>query len=443
MRSYQTAILEAELLASPSESVVTFLRERAKTDRFSRMRDYVDKELEAALIGRRIPLVTLALARYGEHTETLRALFQDAAPDSGLQLAILTNTVAASDYFSGFPASLFGGNQGLIKWLNGASDAQLSALFSNPNLQSTFLRDLLDAEKEWAEVDSERLARIAMLIGSNERMRTPYDDDDKNMDGYADYIYNAVFTSAWKLAERVPTNIKWAVSLSTLYERLEGTGHSIDKPLELAQRWVPQPEDAEILKLEAEDLGRGWLSNYSGVRKGLARLALKKDRKILDTLLASDDPAFRSAAYASAALSADQLKAAYEKDGELFYNMVMHNHGIWQNPVARAALRDVAWDVVKNDKHSDLSAANIYNSIRDDLAGKHPDWFKEDEDIDRPEPADLPATKGDVQQLGEAIEGSQSGLQSLGRAITAVNSRLGWVWWFSLGALVMAVFRHF
>lgn len=441
MRSYETVILEAELMSSPSETVVSFLRERAKVDRYSRMNDNVDKELEAALLGRRIPLVTLALAKYAQHIETLRMLYQEAPADSGVQLATLTNTVAAGDYFTGFPASLLGGNEGLIEWLGKASGMQLSALFNNPKLHSTFLRDLLEGDKEWAAVDLDRLAHVTMLLASNERMRTPY--DDTHMDGYAEYTHDSVFNAAWKLAERVPNNIKWAVALSSLYERLEATAFSIEKPLEVAQRWVPQPDDKENLEREAEDIRRGWLSNYSGVRKGLARLALKKDHKLLAALLVSEDPAQRAAAYSSAALSADQLKDAYAKDGELVFNMAMHNHGIWRNPTSRAGLREIAWDVVKNDKHSDLSAANIYNSIRDDLAKKHPEWFADDEDFATPEPADEPATKSDIQQLGEAVAESRQGFETLGNALVAVNSRLGWVWWFALGGLVVGLWRHF
>lgn len=439
MRSCQTVILEAELMSSPSEAVVSFLRERAKTDRHSRMNDDVDSDLEAALLTRHVPLVTLALAKYGQHIETLRALYQDAPADSGLQLATLTNTVAAGDYFTGFPASLIGGDAKLIEWIGSTSDMQLSALFGNPKLQDTFLANLLEGRKEWAAVNMERLAHITMLLANNERMRTPY--ADKHMDGYAEYSHGSVSNAAWGLAERAPTTNKWAMALSSLYDRLLPDAFSIKEPLLLVPRWIPT--EKESIEREAHDLERGWVSDYAGVRKGLARLALAKNFKLLHDLLASDDVALRSAAYAAAPLTADQLNSAYEKDGELVFNMAMHNHGIWRNRESRTVLREVAWDVVKNDRNSDLMAANVYNSIRDDLAKQHPEWFKEDDDVPTPEPIDEPATKSDVQQLGEAIAGSHPGFQTLGQALVAVNARLGWVWWFSLGALVTSLWRHF
>jgi len=123
------------------------------------------------------------------------------------------------------------------------------------------------------------------------------------------------------------------------------------------------------------------------------------------------------------------------------FNMAMHNRAIWKSPASRATLHEIAWAVVKKDKHSDLAAANIYNSIRDDLAKKHPTWFKEDDDFQL-EPSDEPATKGDVQQLAGHISDSHQAFQLLGQSQRALNERLGWVWWFSLGALVASLWKH-
>ncbi|MNP22305.1 hypothetical protein D3C76_1149700 [compost metagenome] len=105
----------------------------------------------------------------------------------------------------------------------------------------------------------------------------------------------------------------------------------------------------------------------------------------------------------------------------------------------------IAWAVVSADKHSDLLAANIFNSIRSDFVKKHPDWFKDEEDF-RPEleASDEPATKADVQTLSEML--SQPGfgqtLEQLRQSMGAIHSRLGWVWWVSLGALAASLWRH-
>lgn len=114
------------------------------------------------------------------------------------------------------------------------------------------------------------------------------------MDGYAEYSHGSVFNAAWKLAERMPVNERWSRALCLLYDRMQTDAVSIDKPLELAARWHPDPGNVELIEKEAKELERGWLPSYQGVRKGLARLALHNDSKLLASLLASDDPAFRS-----------------------------------------------------------------------------------------------------------------------------------------------------
>lgn len=240
-------------------------------------------------------------------------------------------------------------------------------------------------------------------------------------------------------------SVPWAMALNWLYDRMEAKAFSIEKPLELAARWHPEPSDTDAVAQEAKDMEGGWLSHYQGVRKGLARLALSKDSKLLTTLLASDDPAFRSAAYSDGAITPEQLSAAYERDGELVFNQAMHNHKIWRSSAGRDALKAVAWSVVDNDKHSDLMAANIFNGIRSDLAKKHPDWFKDEEDF-RPEmeASDEPATKADLQALSEMLAQPSTGqaMEQLRQSLNKLNSRLGWVWWFALGALVASIWRN-
>src|SRR5205814_6540626 len=123
---------------------------------------------------------------------------------------------------------------------------------------------------------------------------------------------------------------------------------------------------------EAEENAKGWLLNRQRVRKGLGRLALHKDSKLLDALLTNDDIALRCSAYASGSLKPDQLTAAYQRDGELMFNEAVHNLCLWRAADTRAALREIAWAVVGNDKHSDLLAANVYNGISKDMGERIP-----------------------------------------------------------------------
>jgi hypothetical protein len=108
------------------------------------------------------------------------------------------------------------------------------------------------------------------------------------------------------------------------------------------------------------------------------------------------------------------LSSAYQRDGELMFDMAVHNLWFWRAADTRAALKEIAWAVVNNDKHSDLLAANIYNSIRKDMQRKYPDWFRDEED---PEPvidaSEAPATKANIAALAE-----------LSRSVRRIDRRL-------------------
>ena len=109
----------------------------------------------------------------------------------------------------------------------------------------------------------------------------------------------------------------------------------------------------------------------------------------------------------------------------------------------------------------------------------HPEWF-----LDEGEPDKRPATKEDINSLperlkpemiqvieslatktdmllltetlrkpsndeaferlaNETVPGAVDLLNELKRSIVAIKGRIGWIWWFSLGALVAASVRHF
>jgi hypothetical protein len=268
VRNYKTVIQEAELLASPPVVVAEFLKTRAAQTNDERRDDGVDEEFEAALHGRNDPLINLALARYGQFNASVLPLFKGGEPSSAIRLAVLANTVLGGQFFSRLPVALFGSPEQTAVWLATAPDAEISALFSNPKLDDSFLRDLLEGSRPWDSIPEERLAVFVESLVRNERMRTPY--DDSFMDGYSEYSYGSVFNAAWMLAERMPVNERWSRALCWLYDRMQTDAVSINKPLELAARWHPDPGNVELIEKEAKELERGWLSNYQGVRKGLA-----------------------------------------------------------------------------------------------------------------------------------------------------------------------------
>ncbi|MET3109470.1 hypothetical protein AAKU58_004327 [Oxalobacteraceae bacterium GrIS 1.18] len=442
MRGHKTLIQEAEALAMAPAAAYDFLQKRSKQTKDEARYDAFDDEAEAALLARKDPLTNLGLAQFCRNMETAKALFEGAPPDSPVRLAVLTNTSLTGAIFRPLPVGLFPDHESAGTWIGKASYNELQALFENPSLADSFLRDILERPKPWQFLDDDRLATIVGILVKNPRMRTPREDD--YMDGYAEYSYGAVFNAAWKLAETVEPDDRWSMALGWLYDQMQTDAFSIKEPMAILSRWRADPSNQEAVEEEAKENTSGWLSNKQRVRKGLARLALSKSSKLLPELLASEDIALRCAAYACGKITPEQAGAGYEKDGETFYNEAMHNLALWRTDAGRQALKTIAWSVVNNDKHSDLSAANIYNSIEKDKRKAHPDWFKDsDEAGSEMEQGDGPATKGDLLLLAARLEQPTANLvQQLGQAISKLNSRVGWVWWFSLGALVASL-RHF
>lgn len=414
------------------EGVMAFLAERAsKVDGDLRWNDTVHEIVESALVERREPLIDLALARYGRYAKTVTGLFRKHPPSSAIRLAVLSNRVAPADMLSSFPVPLFGGEQQVLAWVRDAPEDELIALFDNPNVGDRFLLDVLSAQGEWEQVGTDRLATIVQALHRNSRMWTPY--DDSYMDGFADYQHHAVFDAAWSLAERMPVTPLWAASLQYLFAKLEPKSFSVKTPLEVAERWRPDPTNGEALQRENEASSAGYLSEYQRVRKGLAHLALAGKASSLPMLLSHDDLAFRAAAYHYGNLSPEQLRAAYERDGELAFTEAVDNEHLWRTREARESLREVAWDVTKHDKHSDLLAANIFNGREEHYRKMRPDWFTDEHSVEGEPNSDseAPATKADLAQLFAAISQLDSN-QRLGLALDKLNKRMGWIFWFSL-----------
>jgi hypothetical protein len=375
MRGYKSIIQEAELLAMSPEAVAEFLKKRAKQSVDELDQDPVDEEAEVALRGRSNPLIDLALARYSRCMETLRPIFQSSQSCSAVRLAVLSNGTRWPAY-THFPVELFrertrDAREQTAAWLAEAPNEELCALFENPWIDADFLSDILERSKPWDALSDERLMFIITILGHNERMWTPREDF---VDGSESARYNAVFDSAWKLAESVEPSDRWARSLSYLYDRLEPHAFSIKEPLSLVNRWRPEPSNSKLLEEEAKENMRGNLSDYQGVRRGLAKLALRSNPNLLPELMASDDPGLRAAAYADGRLTPEQLLTASEREGRLVFDQAIRNRNLWlwRTAAGREALGKVAQGTDSEDWYWPL-----YKNIWANLAKEHPDWFKD------------------------------------------------------------------
>lgn len=446
VRHYQAVVNQEWLLASSSQEVVRFLEKRASQPNDIRFEKDADEKLEVALFERNDPLIMLALARYAAYSKVVSQIFASAsgsdARSKALRLSALSNEKMGGHSFTELPNGLFKDRSSLLSYLACADLEEISVLFQNRTIDDAFLRNFLEGKESWECMSEEhRMAAVAALL-YNERLVTPY--DRTFMDGYAEYNYGAVFDAVWKLSERLPVTREWAARLCWLFDKVLTDAFSMEKPLEVAQRWKPDASDQKAIEKETEENGRGYLSIYQGVRKGLGMLALSKSSPLLADLMASDDPAFRCAAYRAGNLSPEQISAAYDRDGELFFNEAVDNANLWQRLATREALHGAAWAIVHHDRHSDLMAANIFNGVKERMAKEHPDWFKDEGYQPGIAAGDKQVTQDDLNQATNAIVSSTAtAFEQFRQAVVAMQKRIGWIWWFSLGVAVGSLWEHF
>ncbi|WP_050781519.1 hypothetical protein [Burkholderia lata] len=428
VRSFNSVVDEARLVASPAETVAKYLEDRGVQVAKQPFSDTVDEQFEQALLERHDPLIDLALARWCCYLPTGRALLAANAGDGthalAIRLSLLSNVAVGASFMSNGPMEFFANSP--MDWFPSATDEELTAFFKNPSLSNEFFEAFFNGGPSWTCLsEPQRLTALRAVTG-NPRMRIPY--DQAFADGYAEFLHNKVFEAAWNMATTVPNTRVWAFTLGWLFDVLLPVGHGIDDPLTSAARWTPDDD---------EGIKHGSLSSFQNVRKGLARLALAKNAKRTDEFLTSDDPALRAAVYASSPLSTDQIACAVERDGAMGFDEMVRNTKLWREQEHRDALRAASWVVINADSHSDLLPHNLFTRMRERMEHEHPSWFSNVVACD-PDDLDLPATRADMHRVLETLTGSNTGLglQQVSASIQALNKRLGWVWWFSLGALL-------
>jgi len=148
-----------------------------------------------------------------------------------------------------------------------------------------------------------------------------------------------------------------------------------------------------------------------------------------------------------AKVSAIQINSAFARDEKIAAAAAVRNLQLWRNPETRKVLHDISWKADDLDGHSYLDYANRFNYFKEDYVKKYPDWFKDEEEQETPiQPENEPATKSDVERAIEALATQQHAvpgvLEQLQKAIDTVNRRVGWIWWFSIIALGVGLWRY-
>jgi hypothetical protein len=162
-KTFDQTITDGWLRVAPPRDIYDWL-ERRSMDKSTLKR--AEEEFGMTLLARNDPLIDLGLASFGTSIKVAKLLFfikhDDTQADhpcrEALPLAVLRNGALSKADYSGFPVALFKENNSAdasertAAWLGTATDAEIAALFSNPELDNNFLSDFIENSGVWTSV---------------------------------------------------------------------------------------------------------------------------------------------------------------------------------------------------------------------------------------------------------------------------------------------------
>jgi hypothetical protein len=343
------AIIEAKFLSvcTASEAVGWLKEKRQGMKKLNSLaRDDYSYE-EATLAARNDPYIDFGLARYGTSDngckdvyqrgdDAIKATFLASFPNGGF--AIIPNEFELGDEP---PRTV----------------AELCALVNNPSLSDELFRQCFQRTKLFEHLNEEDFQSVLVTAADNPRLMTPY--DDTFMDGYRDYSYHSVFSSAWKLTQTMPNTMRWASVLYHLLYRCQPPVRFDVVPV--LARWYFKPE---------KDDDQRNIGFY--LRSRLADL-LKAD----DALLRSQDPALRESFYKRfQPRQYPQWPKFAQADTEYFLDSAVHNNNLWVSRELREVLSQLCW--AHPDPNSSMEMPNRYNGMEARMRVEYPRWFEDE-----------------------------------------------------------------
>jgi len=311
-------------------------------------------ELEEALLGRKDPVINLGLALYGSDTKVGEKLYREG--NESIKRAVLSGStvspglLARSWIVKLLPAIL-------TEW----NDDNLAELFSNNLIPDDVLVELFERKEPYDSLADEKWVLLCGYASSNDRLSTPYDSNW--MDGWDEYKYELVFTSAWWLFDKFPRTPLAANILIGFGDKLVARAPHDMEVMAVIEKWNTE------LDHDNADL-------FAMTRSYLANLIPSFDDKF-KTLKESDDLALRQAYYRNLQYpKPDDIKQGFEKDGEKYIDSALYNESIFANEDAREALSKACWDAPDENSYMDLP--NLFNARSEYWASKHPEWFKDE-----------------------------------------------------------------
>lgn len=355
--------IEYQLVNASPENVFEWLKNNVVEKHT--LGDEKRDQLENTLLSRNKKLINLGLALYGEVPSVGYTLFK--SDDPIIKRAVLSGRSIRPIFLD----ESWVLNDDVIPVLiedekkNNKSESDddgitlLHELLNNKFLPSGILEAVYEKSGHFSDVDENLWISLVAMSVRNERLSTPY--SSTWMDGYDEYRYNAVFSSAWRLFKEFPVTKRAAHVLSYLSDRLVPEGLYDMKALDVIDHWRSDDEKDD--------------EDYSYVRTALVKIIGNYSDEFKE-LKNHDDLAIRKGYYANLRCAKPiDVSEGFDKDGKEFLDSAIYNDSFFTNEEIRNALKQACWDAP--DEHSHMDYPNYFNSREEYLSGKHPEWFKD------------------------------------------------------------------
>jgi hypothetical protein len=354
---------KARLLISSPEEVFRELRsygQQIKADR----RSY-DEQLEATLIDRSEPLIDLGLACYAANKDVVSKIYTRAAATTenlaearqrkGLRIGCLSNQSVKAAQFSisfSFPESVIGAEETQRILAEGDWD-EVEAMICNPSINDELLEalyqrgepagrlqpvrpDVAAPSINFSKLPDDRWLNLVILSSKNERLKTEKDTFDSPDMGHF-HIHEAIF----QMLEIAPLTVR---SLAHLYHffldvdfKALGASTANDKIDHVLARWHAlddrsgngEPHKGYYTPLPFKDEFRCMIAAIYG------------GKFYIQGNFNAPDVVVRTAYYAKAVLSVEQMQEGHKRDGDVFTFAALFNSYVLEVPELRQKLEDV------------------------------------------------------------------------------------------------------
>lgn len=420
---------EAILLASERRDVRDYLAKRASR---ASLFDPISGETEAELLSRGDRLIDLSLAEYCLHQRTAKALFDRDPSDWPIRALVLSNTALAKGSFRGFPECLLGSEEAVLEFLKASSGDELVVLFRNPSLDESFLESLLSLGKPWEAMQPEQRLFVLDYLARNEKLHRKRSTADHE-DGWDWYMAGKPFEAAWSLIEKLEPSAEAATHLARLLRDLPADTYKTEGMADALEKWRAPPGDVAA---EQAENAKARLSPFQQVRQSGTRVLAGRHDAAPGEFLTGDDVAMRCGAYeGERKLTADQIKAAVERDGDIARVHLIRNEVLWRTEKTR----DLLVDEVLRGAATDEPGWE-YQSRDAKYRKEFPGWFEGDRYA---EPDERPVSESSIAVLVKSVVGDPaiSGLRDRLTVLEKQQQTLLWIVAIMLVILVVRAWR--